>query len=750
MYKLLVTVLLGIYLPEVLMADHVFHGVVYDLEQKTPIPGVELKVSGTDVGTLTDPQGRFILEMKSISGFSLTVSHIGYAEKQVELGVDSDRVIKIFLESIILRGNEIQVTATRTTRSLLQVPGRVTILDVAELSDKKAGSIDVALRVVPGINIHRTSGDYEIRPVISMRGVGGDDPGRTLVLVDGVPINRADTGVPNLRRIRMPEVNRIEVLKGAGSSLYGASAMGGVINILTREAQPGFSGYLDFNGGTYNSVNIDAGIKQSFKNGLRLTLGAYSGNNDGYVDIPDSLQDEYCVPLFLEEHGANASADLMLSSALNLSVDYGYDFDKRGEGYRIEHELGNHRAFDSHSLNFKAGGKIDDWSYVVTAYFQHEDYLRISEALKKGNYDRFDVKSVRKDDGMNGHLSKSLNNHHLLSLGLDVHQGQVKGGDYYTSSTDTILNQGTLEFRAVYLQDEMDWLAGRLRTLASLRYDQVSFRDGLFEANNPSNAMYDFNQSLSNHNWIAWSPRVGLRYVQSAKASAYATLSRGFRAAPLDDITRSGFMRLGFKLANPQLGPETLTSFEFGLDLAPGPRLSITPSLYASLGEDFLYYVATGDSLWGSKPIYKRQNVTSVDIQGAELAIAYRPHRSFLVKAYTTINSSKIQTFEARPGLEGKDLVLTPRQQSGINLQWRPRTTSITMDIHHKGAQFLDDENVIELPEYTIIDVHVDRTFWQHLQLGASLDNLTDERYLENLERMSPGRLLRINASFSW
>ena len=743
-------ILVWITLSGLLLGNGILQGVIYDQEHEKPIPGVEVSVATMDIGAITDDQGRFRLKVLSAKELAVNISHIGYADQRLEIKAPFTGELEIYLEPIVLRGNEIQVIGTRSTRSLLQVPGRVAVLELDALALNQQNTIDFALQSVPGINIHRTSGNYEIRPVISMRGVGGADPGRTLVLIDGVPINKTDTGVANLKRVRMPEVARIEVLKGAGSSLYGASAMGGVINILTRDAKPGFGGYLDLNSGTYDSWNADLGIKQHYRNGIKLALGIYSGSSDGYYDLSASLRDDYSVPLFLEERGANARLSWTYSPALGITIDYGYDHDVRGEGYRIEHELGNHRAFDTRSLRIHAQGGFKKWHYELTTYRQHEDYLRISESFKGGSYSRFDVKSNRDDNGINGLFNRTLSGHHLLSIGFDAHRGQVAGGDYYTTSPDTILNQGIMDFQALYLQDEVSWLNGRLRILTSLRLDQVQFHNGLFQANNPSNALYDFNEKLTDHNWTAWSPRLGIRYVHTSKIGAYASVSRGFRAAPLDDLTRTGFMRLGFKLANPELGPETLTNVEFGLDIAPNPSLSIAPSIYYSSGNDFLYYVATGDSLWGRRPIYQRENVTQVDIRGAELAVAYRAHPTLLLKWYMAANRSRIAAFNARPELEGNDLTLSPRRQSGLSLQWQPGATIVVLDVLCKGSQYTDDENGTELPAYRLLNVRFSQNLWQHVQLGITIENLTDERYLEDLERRSPGRLLQIQAGYRW
>lgn len=725
-------------------------GIVLDGEKCHPIPGAQVMVENTGIGDITDSNGHFILETEVTGETTLKIQHIGYAAKTVAVDMKHSKELELYLKPVVLKGVEISVIGTRSSQNVLQVPGRVAILDMAELGLSQHDYIDFALNEVPGINIHRTSGNYEIRPVISIRGVGGDDPGRTLIMKDGIPINKSDTGVANLKRIRLAEVSRIEVLKGAASSLYGASAMGGVLNIITREETPGFSGYTSIRRGTHNSWNGDLGFDQYFRNGVHFGCSGYSGQSDGYFDLVDSLRDDYTVPLFLEEKGGNVRIGWVNSPTLSLQLEYDYDHDRRGEGYRIEHDLGNHRAFTNNSLQFSAQGTSRNWFYHITAYRQHEDYLRISEGFKRGSYNRYDVKSDRYDNGINGIVRHVFNNNNQFALGLDLHHGEVKGGDYYTTSTDTIINQGAIDLRAFYLQDELQWLNGRFRMLVNLRYDQACFNDGLFEANNPANALYDFNDELSDNKWTAWSPRLGLRYFLTNKTSFYASLSEGFRAAPLDDLTRTGFMRLGFKLANPEIGPERISSYEFGCDFSPNSNISISPSIYYSQGTDFLYFVATEDSLWGRKPIFKRENITEVEIMGAEMEVACRLHSTLRLLWHMTLNSSRIVKFSEQPDLEGNYLTLSPKGQSGLKVQWQLGALSLNLNLQYKGSQFTDDNNNIELAAYQLVHLRGNYSFNQNLHLGISMENLTNVRYLENVERLSPGRIIQIQAGYQW
>ena len=135
------------------------------------------------------------------------------------------------------------VTATRTEQPLKEVPGRVAVITRQELKDMPVQTVDEALSYISGAHVERPSGIFSFKSVVSLRGLGNEQ-GRTLVLIDGVPQNTSDMGDVNWNRINLEDVKRIEILKGPAASIYGNNAMGGVINIITKKAPKTWSGNL--------------------------------------------------------------------------------------------------------------------------------------------------------------------------------------------------------------------------------------------------------------------------------------------------------------------------------------------------------------------------------------------------------------------------------------------------------------------------------------------------------------------------
>jgi iron complex outermembrane receptor protein len=253
-----------------------------------------------------------------------------------------------------------------------------------------------------------------------------------------------------------------------------------------------------------------------------------------------------------------------------------------------------------------------------------EHYYDVNERMRGGNYSRYDVDSYRKDYGALFSLSHNLFNGNTVTGGFELKQGSIAGGDYYqTSPYDTIYNEGKIRTLAGYVQDEYKFWQEKITMVAGLRFDHVQFFDGNYYSTDPWNTT----PGLTNNSWNALSPRLGFRFNFMKNISAYVNYSHGFRASILDDLTRTGWMWVGPKYANPDLGPESLDNFEAGIDYSLNKKMNLSATAWFSKGDDFLYYVSTGDSLWG-RPISIRENVSGITSQGFELDTKYRPTAS--------------------------------------------------------------------------------------------------------------------------
>ncbi len=643
----------------------------------------------------------------------------------------------------LLKMEEVVVTATKSARPIEEVAGRIQVITKEDLAKAPGQKIDDYLNNISGINVIRSNGIYTITPSVTMRGLSKEG-GRTLVLINGLPINKSDTGEVNWNRINLEDVERIEIFKGPASSLYGNNAMGGVINIITKTPAKFVEGQVAGRYSTYNTYggNLAVAGKPWAKDfGPYYRLSGFYQKSDGYISTPEEQRTSFTRKKFLEEGQVALTLGYRLNKDHRIEFGGSYFDDQRGEGTQIQAPEGMYRQFDTTNINLAYQGQIYDWRLEFKAFYQLENYQRISESLRGTTYTRFDVKSERADKGALFHISKLLFPHNRLTLGLDYKQGSVDAKDEYKTAPDYTHNKGTLDLYALYLQDEFDIWAGRLNLIAGLRYDYAQFREGSYFSTLP--AYSSFNGPLAENNWSALTPRLSARYFFLENLSFLASYGRGFRASILDDLCRSGILWGLYKEVNPNLQPETIDSYEIGADYKPLPNLQLSASLFYSLGRDFLYFVPTGRTLAG-RALYRRENIGRVEIYGGEFDLRFHP-KPFTIFANYTYHHSEIKCFPLNPSLEGTELTNTPQHQIKVGLNWLNPYLNAGVYYYYKSSQLIYTNEVTQttkrISEYHTVDLKFWRELVKNLTISLTIQNLFDKQYLESDTDLSPGRL---------
>jgi len=206
-------------------------GVVVDANE-VALPGVNIVVEGTMFGTATDSQGRFILSNLRYGTYLIRATSIGFITARRTVQVEnSDTVeLRIVLLVRVLASGEVIVTASRREQPAMTAPVSVSVLSQDDMNVRNIVHLDDALRTVSGVHLQGNQ--------INIRGSSGfayNTGSRVLLLLDGMPLLTPDSdGVP-FDALPFAQIDRVEVLKGPGSALYGSGALGGVINVITRD-----------------------------------------------------------------------------------------------------------------------------------------------------------------------------------------------------------------------------------------------------------------------------------------------------------------------------------------------------------------------------------------------------------------------------------------------------------------------------------------------------------------------------------
>ena len=746
-------------------------GIITDSLTRRPLVGAHILIRESGTGVFTDGEGCFVLSGLPDGKVRLTISFVGYfTENRVIQPKNMQQVgLNIRMIPKIMEAAEVEITDNRFSQARLSVPMRMDIISAANISNTPGQNITAVLDYLPGVNLSTTMGSFSNNTVVTMRGLSGSDQGRTLVLLDEVPLNKADQGSVNWNLINRDNIDRIEISKGPGNAKYGSNAMGGVINIITRNPVKKISGTATLDYGTFNTAGIRYQVagriplnnrRQQFVYGLQ---GFYR-RSDGYnAEIPEYLEksDTFYVNNFFREINIGGTIGYRFDSLNQVEVRTNFFNDKRGRGvqvYEVDGAYERHKTWQITGRYRGGTGKVR-WDFLV--WNQNENFERLNEAMNEGEYTLYLVRSDRIDQGARLQIKIPAGRIQNFTTGLEYQGGSVDGQDIYYTSTDVISNKGKMNTFAAFVQDEISLLNEKLTIIPGLRLNGAIFHDGSFRIDDPSYAiqyLVDYQDSLFPQKvWFQADPKLSLQYRFTPQSRIYLTFGRGFRAPNLDDLCRTGKMKNGFKIANPALKPEVLDNIEFGADLVLFEKIHLAPSIYYSIGRDFMYYVSTGDSVnMGYKlaPVFMKQNISSVDIAGFEFEADVNLFRWLDLSANYTFNHSVISHFTpydtaVDKDLNGKFLTDVPAHKAAATLKFTNKYVNVNLLWKYVGSRWINDENGVDpyletakYPAYQTVGLRCWHTFFNHLTVALNADNLFDVIYVDDRLQQSPGRMI--------
>lgn len=222
------------------------NGKISDSNTGEPLQGATVRVLNTFMGTYADKDGVFSIGKITPGNYELLITMMGYENKKIKITVPLEKALEIELLSQPIQTGEIVVSANRRVQEVQDVPISISIVNSNDIMEDAGSSMKNVLAYVPGVEVNNDN--------VSIRGSSGFSFGvgsRALLMVDGLPMVSADDGSMNFDIVPAFAVNQIEIIKGAGSALYGTGALGGILNILTKEPQEKSSLQVRLNSGFY-------------------------------------------------------------------------------------------------------------------------------------------------------------------------------------------------------------------------------------------------------------------------------------------------------------------------------------------------------------------------------------------------------------------------------------------------------------------------------------------------------------------
>ncbi len=743
-------------------------GKVIDTNTGKAIAGANVALTDNQ-GAITDENGLFSIENVGMGDYSVKVSFVGYSTvfKNVSIKDHQEISLDFELSPSGVDLDEIVISATKTENYARDIPARISLLSGKELQALPVQTTDDYLDYLPGVNVNKTFGIFSSKSTVTMRGLDGKEQGRVLVLLDGIPVNKADGGSVNWNLINTGNIKKIEVVKGAGSSLWGGNAMGGTINILTQKPKQKLAGSAGLKYGTYNTwggkLSLTGRLSDSLTQGFYWGIDGYYLQSDGYItqSKADQKANPYIVKSNMKEIIGGARIGYDFGKNNFAEINFIYFNDRQGTGEKVYQPEGNTTDHDTYHIRGTYHGEKKSATWNVNLFYLNEAYKKVNEFMKD-DYTLYDVLSKRVDLGGLFSWSDRLGRHHRLTAGLDLKQGSVDAEDVYYTSTDIVYNRGKMNTLGVFAQDELSYLDDRFKIIAGLRFDNARYYNGAFYIEAPSGEtsfMLQYqDDAQETDTWTALSPKLSVQYRFNPDYRIYANYGRGFRPSVLDDLCRSGRVRGGFKVANTKLDPEYLDNIEVGADAGFLKKMRGTASLYYSYGKDFIYYVNSGDSIdmgFGDRPIYIPSNIAGVEIYGIELELTYDLMPSLTMSANYAYAHSQIKEYD--PSTSGNNIDLTdkylidvPANTISFMATYRNRIVNACIAGKYTGKRWVNDTNQYDdivgsaqYPAYTTIDARLWKDF-KHFYLVLNVQNIFDVSYFDSKGAVCPGRFITL------
>jgi outer membrane receptor protein involved in Fe transport len=711
-------------------------GTVVDISGAV-IPGADITVTSRDGRTSTlktDAGGNFDA---GVIAARVRVASEGFETADVE--ISGSGPVQVVLRPVNF-ADSVVVTATRGAERLPSAASS-TVLTSAELTNMAAGALDDALRSTPGFTLFRRSSSRVANPTtqgVTLRGVSGSGSSRTLVLADGVPLNDPFGSWVYWNRIPLAAVDRVEVVRGATGDLYGAGALGGVIQLLT--VQPSRTrARATFDGGSHDTFRGSL-FAAAEKNGWNAS-GAYEGvRTDGVFVLASEVRGGV---------DTRADSDYRTGFATFGKRGRNWHVNARGAGY--SEDRGNGTVVQVNTTDWKQfsvelGGLVGGGVFQVHGVGSAQDYYQTFSAVAAGRaterltFEQFIDTSHR---GLNAQWTRPINKLTMI-VGADyrrTHALQDELRYALVSGVNTrsgpFVSGGTENVAAAY---------ARANVAVT---DAVTFEAGA-RADSWKSEPEDPTQPTKDVAYV--SPRVAIS-MRAGRFQVQGSAYYANRTPSLNELHRRFAVGNQITNANPLLDPETLKGVEGGV-LTQFTRASIRATAFFNDLDGAIANVTL--SATPTQIIRQRQNSDTIRAMGMEIELDSRLNNTVSASGQVVFTSSHFRGSVATPALRDNDVPQVPKVQGGFALTWaEPRWLTAATQVRFSGKQFDDDLNTAAfvLASYVVWDATVSRAIVRGLNAFLAVENILDEEFdtaRTPLRSIGWPRTVRVGARVTW
>lgn len=617
-------------------------------------------------------------------------------------------------ESDAITMEETVVTASRDKEDVRKIPANVSVITAGDIKKAGATSIVEVLENLGSVNFRTYSGNPS-QASIDLRGFGGDNPyGKTLVMLDGRRLNRPDMSSVNWLQIPINNVERIEVVRGASSVLYGDAAVAGVINIITKRGKGKPEINASVIAGSYGLHDERVGITGSYD---RLSY-ALTGENQKIFGYRERSK--------FASKGAGLNLGYECSDYFDISLGVSFnetDFDMPGCLTKAQMEENRRQAGnpDDDASNEYSNINLKTESFLgafgrVDVNFMYGNKDITADYASYPSYSVVDIDTY-------GIMPKYILEKDIFGYGNKL----ILGLDYYHENLDVdkfsdrekTLKTSTAELTknslGYYLRDEFNILK-ELILSAGYRTERAEIKGNKILSTGAR--LFD---SKKTHKGEAY--EAGLTYLIGEKSKVFAKYAQVYRYPFTDE--QASYYGLGDAFY-ADLEKEKGKSYEIGAQFYPLENLKIGLTLFRIDMED---EIAWNNAPW---PNGRNENLDKTRHEGAEFAMSYK--LKDLAKFYGNFTCHDAEFREG--GNAGKKVPLVPGEMANAGLEiYLPYTLMLRPEVQYIGKRYLGadyDNNTEQMDDYTIYNLFLRyEPEFDDLKISAffGIENLTDEKY---------------------
>ncbi len=589
-------------------------------------------------------------------------------------------VIILFSASSVFAGGEpvkikeVVVSATKIEEAVDETTSSVIIIKKETIEKMNVKLVAEVLKNVPELNLVQNGGPGKSATVV----LRGGSASQTMVMIDGVKVKSTTLGEFDFSGITAHDIDRIEIVKGPQSTIYGSEAMAGVINIITKKGRGEPAVKFSLEGGSYATINPSLTVSGgSEKVDYRLT-GSYFITNGFSAAKLGTESDGY--------KNASMSGKIGLKAGEKVEIEF---------AGRYRYDSSELDAFGKDDLNYVQkghhyllSGKVK--LYLLDNYEQVLSFSRVEDSLKYRDPDTsyFNSDIISAIDTVDWQHNVYLTDNYILTFGAEY---RIEAGENIDKSTESLIFDKKVDNSALYVNSKIKLFDDALIVNAGLRYDDHE----------------TFGEETTY--------RVGGVYnIRPALMKVKGSYGTGFRAPTLNELFFVG----AFSSGNINLRPETSRGWEVGIEKEiVKERASVSITYFDQKYSDLIVWLESPPGSWMYSPL----NVSKAEVKGFEAGVAFQ------VTDAVSLSSTYSYT-DTKDKDTGERLKRRPIDKLNVSVDYTKGPASLLISYTYVGKAY-ESTSVGNLSSYSLINMSGGYRISDKIKFFGRVENMFDENY---------------------